>query len=73
MASKINISDLLPHGGIGEIAQQLGISKQAVSLALKAGKPGHAAVRLALSIAQESGALEAAQQLAKLASATQAV
>ena len=72
MASKINIPDLLPHGSMGEIAQQLGITKQAVSLALKAGKPGHPAVRLALTMAEASGALAAAQQLAKLTAVAQA-
>ena len=66
MTSKINIADLISHGGMREIAQALGITSQAVSLALKAAKPSHPAVRLALKMAEASGALDAAQQLAKL-------
>ncbi|MFD1873878.1 hypothetical protein [Hymenobacter bucti] len=61
-----NIRALVPHGGVKKIAQELGITQQAVSLALKAGKPSHPAVRLALSKAKDSGTIEAAQTLATI-------
>lgn len=70
MSSKNKLASLVPHGGMGKIAEKLGITKQAVSLALKAGKPSHPAVREVLRIAEESGALVAAQQLAKLTPAS---
>ena len=59
---------LLPRGTAGQIAAELGLSPQAVGLALKVGKPGHPAVQRALQIAQQSGALAAAQALARLSS-----
>jgi DNA-binding phage protein len=66
MTSKINVSGLVPHGGMKKIAEKLGITSQAVSLALKAGKPSHPAVQEVLRMAKESGAIEAAQILATL-------
>jgi predicted transcriptional regulator len=71
-ANEINIRSIVPRGGVARIAKELGITAQAVSLALKAAKPSHPAVRLALSMAEASGALVAAQQLAKLTPIAQA-
>ncbi|MGI4867487.1 MAG: hypothetical protein ACRYFZ_26445 [Janthinobacterium lividum] len=61
-----NIRSFVPYGGVKKIAAKLGITQQAVSLALKAGKPSHAAVQEALRMAKESGAIEAAQTLATI-------
>ena len=69
MSSKNNISQLVPYGGMKKIAEKLGITSQAVSLALKGGKPGNRVVQEALKMAKESGALEAAQTLASLPNA----
>ena len=66
MAHKSNISSLLAPGDIGTIAQELGLSHTAAAAAIRRGQPGHPAVRLALKKAEASGALAAAQQLAKL-------
>lgn len=66
MAHKSNISSLLAPGDIGTIAQELGLSHTAAAAAIRRGHPGHPAVRLALLKAEQSGALAAAQQLAKL-------
>ncbi len=66
MEHKNNISSLLAPGDVGTIAKKLGLSNCAVSAAIRRANPGHPAVREALRIAEESGALAAAQQLAKL-------
>ena len=66
MKQKINISNLLAPGDVGRIAMKIGLSTCATSAAIKRANPGHPAVREALRIAEESGALAAAQQLAKL-------
>jgi hypothetical protein len=71
-ANEINIRGIVPHGGMKLIAEKLGMTAQAVSLALKVAKPNHPAVRLALQMAEESGTLVAAQQLAKLTPIAQA-
>lgn len=63
-----NLKRLLPRGAASQIAGELGLSPQAVGLALKVGKPGHPAVQRALEIAHQSGALAAAQALARLSS-----
>ena len=60
------LAQLLPHGAQVEIAKKLGISRQAVGLALSKAKPGHPAVVEALRIARETGALGAAQDMATL-------
>lgn len=60
------ISDLLPHGALTKIANQLGISRQAVSEALAKAKPGHPAVVEALRMARESGSLDAAIDMADI-------
>jgi predicted transcriptional regulator len=70
MASKINLSKLLGRGDVNTIATKLGLSQAATSAAIRRANPGHPAVREALRIAQESGALTTAQQLASLNAAT---
>ena len=64
-----NIKRLLPHGSIKAIADKLGISRPAVSQALKDARPGSRVVQEALRMAKESGALEAAQTLNTLSAA----
>lgn len=66
MESKNSISSLLAPGDIGVIAKELGLSHAAASAAIRRGLPGHPAVRAALNLAEASGALAAAQKLAKL-------
>lgn len=66
MSTKINLVPFVPHGGMTQIASKLGISLQAVSKALKSGRPGNSAVQEALRMAKESGAIEAAQTLATI-------
>lgn len=66
MENDKGISALLAPGDIGAIAKQLNLSHGAASSAIRRGLPGHPAVRLALERAEQSGALAAAQQLAKL-------
>lgn len=61
-----NLKRLLPHGSVSAIAKKLGVSSSAVSQALKEGRPSHPAVQEALRMAQESGALAAAQALLSL-------
>ena len=61
-----SLAELLPHGSIQQIANKLGIGKQAVSKALRRQRPGHPAVREALRMAHDSGAFEAATDLATL-------
>lgn len=72
MEQKTNISSLLAPGDVGTIAKKLGLSACATSAAIKRANPGHPAVREALKLAEASGALAAAQQLAKLTPAVQA-
>jgi hypothetical protein len=71
MMHKLNLSSLLAPGDIGVIARELGLSHAAAAAAIRRGQPGHRAVRAALKLAEQSGALDAAQQLAKLTSAAQ--
>ncbi len=66
MENPKGISTLLAPGDIGTIAKELNLSHGAASSAIRRGNPGHPAVRLALKLAEASGALAAAQQLAKL-------
>lgn len=61
-----DLQRLLPRGGISQIAKKLGITRQAVSLAIKSAKPGNPAVIEAMNIARASGALGAAQDIATL-------
>jgi len=61
-----SLASLLPHGSIQLIADKLGLGKQTVSKALRRQRPGHPAVLEALRMAEESGALRAAQQLQSL-------
>jgi hypothetical protein len=72
MAAKTNISNLLAPGDVGTIAKKLGLSVCAASAAIRRANPGHPAVREALRMAEASGALAAAQQLAKLTPIAQA-
>jgi hypothetical protein len=72
MDAKTNLSSLLSQGDISAIAREIGISPGAASAAIRRGNPGHKAVRAALKLAEDSGALAAAQQLAKLAPLAQA-
>ncbi len=55
------LKDLLPHGAQKEIAEVLGLSKQAVSEALTAQQPGHPAVVRAGQMLRELGILDAVQ------------
>ena len=64
--SKSTLSQLLHRGAVKEIAQKLGMSSAAVSVAIKVGRPSHPAVNEALKLVEASGALTNAQQLAKL-------
>ena len=66
MQKAANISTMLSPGDVGTIAKKLGLSVGAASAAIKRGKTGHPAVREALRMAKESGALEAAQTIATL-------
>jgi DNA-binding CsgD family transcriptional regulator len=70
--SKNTLAQLLHRGAVKEIAQKLGISSPAVSAAIKSERPGHPAVTEAIRLVTESGALAAAQQLAKLTPIAQA-
>jgi hypothetical protein len=72
MKQKPDISSLLAPGDVGTIATELGLSHSAAAAAIRRGQPGHPAVRLALKKAEASGALAAAQQLAKLIPVAQA-
>jgi diacylglycerol kinase family enzyme len=64
--SGIDIRRLIPRGTASALAKELGMSPQAIGLALKAGRPSHPAVRAAIKLAEESGALAAALKLATL-------
>lgn len=66
MEIKNAISSLLSYGDITAIAGKLKLSPGATSAALRRGNPGHPAVREAVRMAQESGALATAQALASL-------
>jgi hypothetical protein len=66
MATKSNLSRLLPRGAVNEIAQKLGITHGTASTAISRGRPSHPAVRLAMEMAEASGALATAQKLATL-------
>jgi predicted transcriptional regulator len=68
-SSQKNIRSLVPRGTVTALAKELGITPQAVSLALKAGRPSHPAVQAALALAEASGAIAAAQVLATLPTA----
>lgn len=72
MENATSLSTLLAPGDVGVIAKELNLSHGAASSAIRRGLPGHPAVRLALQKAEASGALAAAQQLAKLTPAAQA-
>lgn len=66
MSAKKNLSQLVGYGGVKAIAEKLSLLPGTVSAALRRGSPGHPAVREALKLAEASGALTAAQQLATL-------
>jgi DNA-binding phage protein len=61
-----NIRHIVPHGGMTLIAQKLGITRQAVSQALKAARPSNPIVQEAIRMAQESGTVDAARILASI-------
>lgn len=63
------LSDLLPYGSQNQIAEKLGMSRQAVGDALRRCKPGNRVVIEALRIARECGALDAAKDLLSLSTA----
>jgi hypothetical protein len=69
MQQKPDISSLLAPGDVGIIAAGLGLSHGATAAAIRRANPGHPAVREALRMAKESGALEAAQTLSTLKAA----
>jgi hypothetical protein len=66
MAPKTRISRLLGYGEVSIIAKKLNLSPGAASAAIRRGNPGHPAVKEALLLAQENGAIATAQLLAKL-------
>jgi hypothetical protein len=66
MAPKTRISRLLGYGEVSVIAKKLNLSLGATSAAIRRGNPGHPAVKEALRLAQENGALATAQLLANL-------
>jgi DNA-binding transcriptional regulator LsrR (DeoR family) len=66
-AQPTKLVDLLPYGAQSQIAKKLNVSRQAVGDALKRCKPGNPVVIEAMRIARECGALDVAQDLAKLA------
>lgn len=70
--SKNTLAQLLHRGAVKEIAQKLGISSAAVSVAIRVGRPSHPAVAEALKLVEASGVLTTAQQLAKLSPVPQA-
>jgi hypothetical protein len=72
MSFNKTLTSLLAPGDIGAIARELGLSHAAAAAAIRRGQPGHPAVRAALKLAEASGALAAAQQLAKLTPIAQA-
>jgi predicted transcriptional regulator len=61
-----DIRHLVPRGTVTALAKKLGITPQAVSIALKAGRPNHPAVQAALALAEDSGTLATALKLANL-------
>lgn len=69
---KSPLAQLLPRGAVKQIAEALGLSGPAVSIALRRGSPSHAAVREAVRMVEESGALATSQKLATLTSASAA-
>jgi hypothetical protein len=72
MDANRTLTSLLAPGDVGAIAKELGLSNGAAAAAIRRGLPGHPAVRMALKLAEASGALAAAQQLAKLTPVAQA-
>ena len=66
MQAKSSISSLLSQGDVNIIAKKLNLSPGAISAALRRANPGHPAVQEALRMASATGALEAAQALAKM-------
>ncbi len=72
MEPKKTLTSLLARGDIGNISIRLGLSHAATAAAIRRGNPGHPAVREALKVAEASGALAAAQQLARLTPIAQA-
>lgn len=66
---KSPLAKLLPRGAVKHIAETLGLTGPAVSIALRGANPGHPAVREAMRMAEESGALATSQKLATLTSA----
>ncbi len=69
MEPKKTLTSLLARGDIGNISTHLGLSHAATAAAIRRGNPGHPAVREALKMAEESGALAAAHKLAALSKA----
>jgi hypothetical protein len=70
MPEKSRLGHMVGYGGVKAIAKKLGLSQGAASAALRRASPGHPAVREALRMAQESGALATAHTLAALDKAT---
>ena len=66
MAPKTRTSRLLGYGEVSIIAKKLNLSPSATSAAIRRGNPSHPAVKEALRLAQENGALATAQLLASL-------
>jgi predicted DNA-binding protein YlxM (UPF0122 family) len=63
-ANETDIRHLLPHGSMQAIAHKLGISRQAVSQAMKAAKPNSPAVQEAIKIVERAGTMGTARILA---------
>lgn len=60
------LADLLPPGKMKLMAEEAGVTIQAVSNALRKAKPTNRFVQQALKIAEECGSLKAAQTLVSL-------
>jgi len=67
-ANATDIRHLLPRGSMQAIAQKLGISRQAVSQAMKIAKPNNPAVQEATKIVGKAGTLDTARILAAIKS-----
>lgn len=70
MAANKNLSQLVGYGGVKAIAEKLNLLPGTVSAALRRGSPGHPAVREAVRMAEESGALVVSQKLATIPATT---
>ena len=61
-----SLSELLNEGQVTQIAKEHDVTVQAVSKALRRGRPGNRHVQRAMELAVASGALATAQKIASL-------